>query len=384
MKLIQVNVNYGRSSTGKIVEDIHCHALKNGYESYVSYGRGNRIKYSNVVKHGYDIETYFHAFMTRLTGLNGVFSIFSTLKLLRLIKSIQPDIVHLHEIHGYHLNIGMVVNFLKNNNIRTFMTLHSEYMYTGKCGHAKTCDKFMSECGNCPQLREYPKSWILDFTKQMHKTKKRLFKDWDVTIITPSQWLYKRVNLSLLKGKKRQLVLNGIDTNIFNTNGTRTFDDNNPYIFTVIGNLKDPIKNFSKVIEIANRLIELPVTIFVVGYNKKDLKFPSNLKVVPRITNKEELKNFYSNAICTLMVSEYETFSMVTAESIATGTPVVGFRNGGIPEATFGNDEFLTNSTNEIINFIRVLVNNPIRVSANVDYMSSERMSREYMGIYEH
>ena len=383
MKLLQVNVNYGQSSTGKIVEDIHSYTLKNGHESFVSFGRGIVNDSPYVLKHGYDIETYFHAFMTRLTGLNGLFSLFSTLKLIRFINSIQPDIVHLHEIHGYHLSIGMLIKFLKNNKIKTFMTLHSEYMYTGKCGHAKTCDKFMTVCGNCPQLREYPKSWFLDFTKQMHKNKKRLFKDWDVTIITPSQWLYNRVNLSFLNNKKRQVVLNGIDTTIFNSNAKRTSDDN-PYIFSVIGNLKDPIKNFAKVVEIANDLIDLSITIIVVGHSKHDLELPSNLKIIPRITNKENLKNYYANAICTLMVSEYETFSMVTAESISTGTPVVGFRNGGIPEATFGNDDFLTNNLKDLTGFIRKLVYKPIRVSANIENISSERMSREYLGLYEH
>ena len=383
MKLLQVNVNYGQSSTGKIVEDIHSYALKNGHESFVSFGRGLSNVSPYVQKHGYDIETYFHAFMARLTGLNGLFSLFSTLKLIRFINSIQPDIVHLHEIHGYHLSIGMLIKFLKNNKIKTFMTLHSEYMYTGKCGHAKTCDKFMTVCGNCPQLREYPKSWFLDFTKQMHKNKKRLFKDWDVTIITPTQWLYNRVNLSFLNNKKRQVVLNGIDTTIFNSNAKRTSDDN-PYIFSVIGNLKDPIKNFAKVVEIANDLIDLSITIIVVGHSKHDLELPSNLKIIPRITNKENLKNYYANAICTLMVSEYETFSMVTTESISTGTPVVGFRNGGIPEATFGNDDFLTNNLKDLTGFIRKLVNKPIRVSANIENISSERMSREYLGLYEH
>lgn len=382
MKILQINVNYGQSSTGKIVEDIHRYALKKGHESFVSFGRGNIIASPYVYKHGYDFETYFHAFMARLTGINGIFSILSTLKMLRIIKSTQPDIVHLHEIHGYHLNIGMLIKHLKNNNIKSFMTLHSEYMYTGKCGHAKTCDKFMTECRNCPQLREYPKSWILDFTKQMHKSKKRLFKDWDVTIITPSQWLYNRVNLSFLNNKKRQLILNGIDTTIFNANIKRTSYEN-PYIFSVIGNLRDPIKNFSKVVEIATELIDLQIRFIVVGNNKYDQEIPSNLKIIPKITNKEELKNYYSNAICTLMVSEYETFSMVTTESIAAGTPVVGFRNGGIPEATFGNDSFLTNNTNDIIDFIRELVIKPIRVTANIDYMSSERMSREYIGLYE-
>ena len=383
MKLLQVNVNYGQSSTGKIVEDIHSYALENGHESFVSFGRGLSNDSHYVLKHGYDIETYFHALMARLTGLNGLFSLFSTLKLIRFINSIQPDIVHLHEIHGYHLSIGMLIKFLKNNKIKTFMTLHSEYMYTGKCGHAKTCDKFMTVCGNCPQLREYPKSWFLDFTKQMHKNKKRLFKDWDVTIITPSQWLYNRVNLSFLNNKKRQVVLNGIDTSIFNSNAKRTSDDN-LYIFSVIGNLKDPIKNFAKVVEIANDLIDLSITIIVVGHSKHDLEIPSNLKIIPRITNKENLKNYYANAICTLMVSEYETFSMVTAESISTGTPVVGFRNGGIPEATFGNDDFLTNNLKDLTGFIRKLVNKPIRVSANIENISSERMSREYLGLYEH
>jgi glycosyltransferase involved in cell wall biosynthesis len=156
-----------------------------------------------------------HALLARITGLNGFFSFFSTQRLIKYIDKFNPDIIHIHELHAYFVNINALIKHIKKKNIPVVWTFHCEYMYTGKCGHAYDCLNFTEECGNCPAVKDYPKSIIFDFTKKMLQIKKNLLVDWDFRIITPSMWLLRRVKMSFLKEKPIKVIHNGIDTNVF-------------------------------------------------------------------------------------------------------------------------------------------------------------------------
>jgi len=154
MKVLLIDVNCKYTSTGKIVYDLYSELRRQGHEAFVAYGRGPKISEVGIRKFAWDIETYFHAFMTRMIGLTGFFSPISTHRLLTLIKRIQPDVVHLHELHGYFVNIGSIVNYLKINQIPTVWTYHCEFMYTGKCGYTEDCTRYTDQCGECPLLTE--------------------------------------------------------------------------------------------------------------------------------------------------------------------------------------------------------------------------------------
>ena len=217
MKVLLIDVNCKHSSTGKIVYDLYAALNRQGHTAAVCYGRGPLVKEPDIFKFGLDAETWLHALLTRITGLTGYFSPISTMRLLRFIKRFQPDVVHIHELHAYFVNIGPVMRYLKAHNIKTVWTFHCEFMYTGKCGHANDCEKWKTQCGPCPQLHEYPKSLFFDFTKKMFEDKKKWFTGFDnLTIVTPSQWLANRVKQSFLKVKNIQVIRNGVDTaNIF-------------------------------------------------------------------------------------------------------------------------------------------------------------------------
>ena len=118
-------------------------------------------------------------------------------------------------MHAYFVNIKTLLEYIKENNIPLIWTFHCEFMYTGKCGHAYECTRFQNECGNCPAVQEYPRSFLFDRTAQMLKEKKKLLKNLDFTIITPSQWLADRVKKSFLKDKNISVIHNGIETRTF-------------------------------------------------------------------------------------------------------------------------------------------------------------------------
>ena len=216
MKILQIDVNCKGSSTGKIAYDLYSYAASRGAECAVCYGRGPRIKEKNIYKFGLDWETDLHALLTRLTGRTGCYSFFSTRRLIRFIKRFRPDVIHIHELHAYFVNIKPLLNFIAKAQIPAVWTFHCEFMYTGKCGHADECTRFTSGCGNCPQLGEYPKTLFFDRTAKMFAEKKALFEKLQkLVIVTPSAWLKERVKLSFLKDRDVRVVHNGIDTEIF-------------------------------------------------------------------------------------------------------------------------------------------------------------------------
>ncbi|MBR0343411.1 MAG: glycosyltransferase [Oscillospiraceae bacterium] len=214
-RVLLIDVNCKGSSTGKIVYDLYSRLKSDGRKAAVCYGRGKALDEEGLYKFGLDWETLVHAALARISGYNGCFSPLSTRRLIRYIDEFDPDIIHIHELHAYFVNIKPLLNHIKRKNIPVIWTFHCEYMYTGKCGHAFECKNYQKECGNCPAVREYPKSLFLDKTRQMLRAKKQLLADLDFTIVTPSQWLADRVKTSFLKDKKLKVIHNGIDTSIF-------------------------------------------------------------------------------------------------------------------------------------------------------------------------
>lgn len=214
-KILLIDVNCKNSSTGKIVYDLYNSIRSDGRDAAICYGRGPVIEGEGIYKFGIDWETRVHAGLARITGYNGYFSPLSTKRLIRFIENYKPDLIHIHELHAYFVNYIPLLEYIKQKKIELIWTFHCEYMYTGKCGHAFECTNFQKECGNCPAVREYPKSLFFDRTKQMIKKKKAILSDLDFLIITPSKWLAERVKMSFLKDKTIKVIHNGVDTSIF-------------------------------------------------------------------------------------------------------------------------------------------------------------------------
>lgn len=219
-KILLIDVNCKQSSTGKIVYDLYQNLIADGREAAICYGRGALVEGENIFKFGIDLETKMHAGLARITGFNGCFSPISTKRLINYIEDYKPDLIHIHELHAYFVNIRPLLKYIKLKGIPVVWTFHCEYMYTGKCGHAYECNNFQYGCGNCPAVNDYPKSLLLDKTKQMLAMKKELLQDWNFTIVTPSAWLADRVRMSFLKEKRIRVIHNGIDTNIFRPTDT--------------------------------------------------------------------------------------------------------------------------------------------------------------------
>ncbi|TQP44352.1 glycosyltransferase [Vibrio cholerae] len=337
MKVLLIDVNYRHSSTGKIVHDLAHELLSANHQAKVLFGRGEKIDNSIARRVSSVWEVYFHAFMTRLTGLTGIFSYFSTRSVIREIEKFQPDIVHLHELHGYYLNYSKVIDFLKKNKISVIWTFHCEFAYTGKCGHAYDCDKWRTECSSCPQIKEYPASMHFDFTRHMFNKKKNDFLGFKyLTIVTPSNWLARRVKQSFLSSFDVRVIHNGINTDtVFYPRSFSNSDKSQKIILAVAPDIMSERKGGKWVLELAKRF-DKSVKFIIVGVIETFVDVPSNVALIQRTNNQDELANYYSQADLFLICSKRENFPTTCLEAISCGTPVIGFDEGGTAETAPG------------------------------------------------
>lgn len=398
MRVLQINTVCKNGSTGKIAYDIHESLLENGHESAICYGRGAVLDDDKTYKFSNELGVKIHALITRILGITGMGSNWSTNRLLKHIKKFEPDVVHLHNIHGYYVNIYRLLTYLKKNNIKTIITLHDEWIFTGNCGYAYECEKWKVKCKNCRHIREYPKSIFFDLTTVQYELKKKIFdKCNNMIIVTPSIWLKKRVDQSILKGIKTQVIYNGIDTKkIFYPKEIQLIKEkhninNEKIILAVTPDFSNERKGGKYVLELAKMLEKNKnIKFIIVGVNEEVRDIPSNIIIVPKTEDQRQLAEYYSIASLFLLTSKFETFSMVCAEALSCGTPVIGFEAGAPSEIferpygnfiEYGNIEQLKNEILSKLNLKEQIGKDKIREYAISRYDKSEMYSK-YISIY--
>ena len=344
MKVLQINCVYNKGSTGKIMDEIHAQLSREGEQSIICYGRGPKTSDPNVYKSCSEFYAKCNNLLSRFTGLMYGGCVLSTTKLIRIIRREAPDIVHLHCINGYFVNIPRLISFLKKNGIKTVLTLHAEFMHTANCSHAFACDKWLSGCGHCPRLKKETGSLLFDRTHTSYQNMKAAFDGFEhLTVVSVSPWLAERAARSpILAGKDHRVVLNGLDTAIFrrvpDTKALRAeigVGDSKMIFHATPNFTNDPlhIKGGYYILRTAEELLARGINakFVIAGDHPKDLVTPDNVILLGRVADQTRLASLYAAADLTVIASKRETFSMVVAESISCGTPVIGFE-AGAPE----------------------------------------------------
>lgn len=340
MRVLLIDVNCKGSSTGQIVYNLYKYLNAHGDTAAVCYGRGEAIQEKNIFKFGLDWETKLHALLTRLTGFTGCFSFFSTKRLIRFIEAFQPDVVHIHELHAYFVNIVPLLNYLAEQNIKVIHTLHCEFSYTGKCGHSFECEKWKQSCGDCPRVHAYPTSLFFDHTRTMLRQKKEAFgKIKDLVITTPSEWLSERARTSFFSNREIITIHNGVDTSVFYPRDAKEIrreygiQDEEKIALALAPHLMSEGKGGKFVVQLAKRLTD-KVRFILVGVDGVTERNEENMILLGPIYDKDQLAKLYSTSDVLIMCSQKETFSLSCAEAICCGTPIVGFKCGA-PETIF-------------------------------------------------
>ena len=394
MKVLLIDVNCKTGSTGKIVYELYTRINAGNDEAAICFGRGKRIDEKNIFKFGLDWETKMHALFTRVIGYTGCFSFFSTKRLISFIKRYNPDVVHIHELHAYFVNIKPLLSYLKKHKIKTVCTLHCEFNYTGKCGYSVECEKWKTECSDCPRLREYPKTLWFDHTKKMFRQKKKLFENFEnLTIVAPSNWLAQRAKQSFLKDKKICVIPNGIDTNgIFYRRETESLKQklslkDEKIVLAVAPDLMSKRKGGEYVIALAEKMQQQNVKFILIGVADLNRTFPENVIALGRTENQSELAEYYSLADCFVICSERENFPTTCLEAQCCGVPVCGFDVGGAKETSvIQEDNFVPYGDLETLQQVveRILVSdysNLDRIAATK--YSCQAMYEEYYNLYQ-
>lgn len=337
MKTVAINSVCGFGSTGRIALDISKSLSAESVQNWILYGVG-QSDYRRGIKFGGKLNVRSHQIKTRLLGKHGFYSRWATSELVEKLEEIDPDIVHLHNLHGHYLNVEILFDYLKKSGKPVIWTLHDCWSFTGHCAHFDYigCEKWKTGCYSCPQLREYPKSLILDRSKESYLDKERIFTGLsDLTIVTPSDWLLNLVEQSYLRQIPVRTIRNGIDLGVFkpvDTGFRKAYKIEDKFMILAVASYWNEKKGYSALMEISRKLKEDEVMV-IVGVDGKQMEdLPLNIVGIERTASTADLAGIYSSADVFLNPTLEEVLGMVNVESLGCGTPVITFDSGGSPE----------------------------------------------------
>lgn len=340
-KLLQINVTANRGSTGRIAEQIGEKALAAGWESFIAYGRDFGASKSHLIKIGSQWSVLWHALMARITDKHGLYSKLATKRLVCRIEEIKPDIIHLHNIHGYYVNYKILFEYLRKANIPVVWTLHDCWIITGHCSHFTyvKCEKWKMQCSNCPQKGAYPTSWVVDRSKKNHIDKKKYFSAVEnLTIVPVANWLGGVIRNSFLKDKRIEVIHNGIDVTTFKPgeydNLITSYNLADKRAVLGVASPWSTRKGFSDFMRLYEVLDSARYQIVLIGLNKEQIQqLPNGIIGLERTNSVEELAQWYSVADVFVNPTYEDTYPTTNLEAISCGTPVVTYRTGGSPES---------------------------------------------------
>lgn len=340
MKVLMVNVVCGIRSTGRICTDIADLLIAQGHECKIAYGRETvPDKYKDIaVRIGNDTDVRIHALRSRILDNSGFSSRKATEKFIKWIREYDPDVIHLHNIHGYYINTEILFDYLKTCGKKTIWTLHDCWAFTGHCSHftMAKCEQWKTQCLHCSQIRNYPACYTCGNVKRNFQRKKAAFTGVpDMHIVTPSKWLANVVKDSFLREYPIEVINNGIDLNAFKPTKSdfrEKYRLQNKTIILGVASVWSEGKGFNDFLKLS-KMIDHDSRIVLVGVNRKQLKIlPKNIIGIERTNGVKELAEIYSAADVFVNPSRQETMGLVSVEAMACGTPVVVSNLTAVPE----------------------------------------------------
>lgn len=321
---------------------IHKKSVERGWESIQAYGRDSGTSDNGKsLRIGSKLSNYIDVFKSRLLDNQGLNSKIQTSKLVRFINEFKPDVVHLHNLHGYYLNYTVLFECLRENRISVIWTLHDAWALTGHCTHFDfiQCEKWKTSCSECPLKGSYPRSWFLDRSSRNHELKKQSFNIDSLLIVSVSKWLDDFVKDSFLGLNNRTVLHNGVDVNIFRPNlswskNMLRFETHLKYILAVASPWTT-MKGFQDVIKISEIIAEKEsFQLVIVGVTKEQsLSLSSKCLAIRKTNNVRELAYLYAKASVFINPTHEDNFPTTNLEALACGTPVVTYDTGGCKEA---------------------------------------------------
>ena len=404
-KLLQINpVMRINTSTGRIMQEIGDIAMRNGWESYIAYSKGRdgieKPCNSQKVPVGNKLDTIIHGLATRFFDRHGLASAKATRDFIEQIEAIKPDIIHIHNIHGYFLNYRVLFEYLAKADIPVVWTVHDCWLYTGHCYYYSfaMCDKWTTGCGKCPQQRLFPASWFVDRSAQNYIDKKKAFNSIPhgrLVIVPVSEWIRGEMSRSFLKDCEYRVIHNGIDLNTFTIRDTKAvkykYGLNGKRIYLGLASIWSTEKGWDDFMEMS-KLLNDDETIVLVGVEKAKIQdLPKNVIGITRTENIGQLAELYSAADVFVNPTWQDNYPTVNLEAISCGTPVVTYRTGGSVEAITdqtgvvveqGDVKGLLNTAREVASRGKEYYQEPCRKYALQNFKKENRYV-DYLKLYD-
>lgn len=329
MKIVQINACYEYSSTGRTCYELHTYLAEHGIDSYKFYSKPqpDSDKYDLM---GSWFDHKLHALLSRVTGRQAYFSSIPTHTLIGKLKKIQPDVVILRNFHSNYVNLPMLARYLAKNDIPTIIVLHDCWFFTGYCFHYTEigCQKWQSECHDCPLIKTNKASWFFDTTRSVFRHRKQLLESIPrLAVVGVSEWITNEGRKAPIfhNAVKFQRIYNWIDLKSFYPRETADLRQQlgikeSDFVALGVSMSWSYRKGLEVYLEVAKQMPD--VKIVMIG-QKPDIELPSNVILVPPISSIEELAQYYSMADVLFNFSIQETFGKVAAEALACGTPLI-------------------------------------------------------------
>ncbi|MEA4888159.1 MAG: glycosyltransferase [Clostridiaceae bacterium] len=347
-KLVEINVcNFG--STGHIMYDLAEVASQNGFDTRCAYGRSHLTEERDGdILIGSRMDVYRHALYARITNRTGfgrMASYGATENLVSRLKEWSPDVIHLHNLHGYYINLPVLFSYLSECDAKIVYTLHDCWPFTGQCGHftACECDRWKDGCHNCPQTRTTGAKGLIDSSKYNWSKKKALFTSIPenrMSVVTVSDWLESVALGSFLEKYRITSIHNGIDLSVYRpmqNNFRKQYALGNKRIVLGVASVWSEKKGLNQFIRLANMLND-DAQIVLVGLSERQRSvLPKKILGLPRTDSQKELVELYSAADIYVNLSLEESFGLTTVEAMACGTPAIVWKSTSNPEVLGNN-----------------------------------------------
>lgn len=358
-KLLQINpVLRVSTSTGRIMQEIGELAMRNGWESYIAYSRGrDGIKpcSSKLVPVGNKWSVAWHGVKTRLLDAHGLGSSGATRQFIKRVEQIKPDVIHIHNIHGYFLNYRILFDYLAKCDVPVVWTVHDCWLYTGHCYYYSyiQCNRWQDGCHDCPQRGQFPTSLWRDRSKKNYEDKRKAFTSMpkDRLVIVPvSEWIKSEMEQSFFRGYDFRVIHNGINTEAFqvydSTEIRKKYGLGNKHVLLGVASIWSKEKGLDDFIRMA-ALLQEDERIVLVGIKPEERKrLPEKIVGIARTENMRQLAELYAAADAFINPTWQDNYPTVNMEAIACGTPVVTYRTGGSVEAVTEETGFVVEQGN--------------------------------------
>ncbi len=387
MRILMINVVCGIRSTGRICTDLAVELEAQGHEVKIAYGRGavpeQYQRYA--IRVGNDLDVVSHAVKARCCDAAGFGSRRVTRRFIEWVKFFNPDVIHLHNIHGYYINIEELFRYLKTCGKRILWTLHDCWAITGHSAfcEASDCEKWKTGCLNCPKTGSYPAS-LIDKSKTNWYKKKAVFSGVpDLNIITPSIWLKKIVEQSFLKEYPVTVINNGVDTVSFHPTYGNLRDKlgiKNKKVILGVASVWEERKGLRDFISLSKCINNEECIIILVGLTERQIKrLPENIIGMERTDSIKQLAELYTLAEVFVNPTYEDNYPSVNLEAIACGTPVVTYMTGGSGESAEIYGKAINKSVTELYN---VIMNDLPAMKKKDVSIDNETMTKKYLSLY--